>query len=71
MEADSLNCIVLGDDITPNMPEWGHFIKRNTQGSNRVPEMHGHPSDLYRTFVEDAHIALGKSLAQLPLQSGK
>jgi oxepin-CoA hydrolase / 3-oxo-5,6-dehydrosuberyl-CoA semialdehyde dehydrogenase len=27
LEADSLNCIVLGDDITPGMPEWGIFIK--------------------------------------------
>ncbi len=27
MEADSLNCIVLGDDVTPVMPEWDIFIK--------------------------------------------
>jgi oxepin-CoA hydrolase / 3-oxo-5,6-dehydrosuberyl-CoA semialdehyde dehydrogenase len=27
MEADSLNCIVLGEDITPGMPEWDIFIK--------------------------------------------
>ena len=27
MEADSLNCIVLGEDITPSMPEWDIFIK--------------------------------------------
>ncbi|MFY7899343.1 MAG: phenylacetic acid degradation bifunctional protein PaaZ, partial [Chitinophagaceae bacterium] len=27
MEADSLNCIVLGEDVTPNMPEWNLFIK--------------------------------------------
>jgi oxepin-CoA hydrolase / 3-oxo-5,6-dehydrosuberyl-CoA semialdehyde dehydrogenase len=27
MEADSLNCIVLGDDVTPGMPEWDLFIK--------------------------------------------
>ena len=27
MEADSLNCIVLGNDIFPNMPEWDIFIK--------------------------------------------
>lgn len=27
MEADSLNCIVLGQDITPDKPEWGIFIK--------------------------------------------
>ena len=27
MEADSLNCIVLGEDVTPTMPEWDIFIK--------------------------------------------
>lgn len=27
MEADSLNCIVLGDDVSPDMPEWDVFIK--------------------------------------------
>jgi len=27
MEADSLNAIVLGDDVTPQMPEWDIFIK--------------------------------------------
>ena len=27
MEADSLNCIVLGDDVIPGMPEWEVFIK--------------------------------------------
>ena len=27
MEADSLNCIVLGEDVVPGMPEWDIFIK--------------------------------------------
>ena len=27
MEADSLNCIVLGDDVNADMPEWDVFIK--------------------------------------------
>lgn len=27
MEADSLNCIVLGDDVKPGQPEWEIFIK--------------------------------------------
>lgn len=27
MEADSLNCIVLGEDVTPDMPEWEIFVK--------------------------------------------
>src|SRR6185369_4590646 len=27
LEADSLNCIVLGEDVDPSMPEWNIFIK--------------------------------------------
>jgi oxepin-CoA hydrolase / 3-oxo-5,6-dehydrosuberyl-CoA semialdehyde dehydrogenase len=27
LEADSLNCIVLGEDVIPEMPEWDLFIK--------------------------------------------
>ncbi len=27
VETDSLNCIVLGEDVTPSMPEWDIFIK--------------------------------------------
>jgi len=27
MEADSLNCIVLGEDVTPEKPEWDIFVK--------------------------------------------
>lgn len=27
MEADSLNCIVMGEDVVPAMPEWDIFIK--------------------------------------------
>jgi oxepin-CoA hydrolase / 3-oxo-5,6-dehydrosuberyl-CoA semialdehyde dehydrogenase len=27
MEADSLNCIVLGEDVEPEMPEWEIFVK--------------------------------------------
>ena len=27
MEADSLNCIVLGEDVQPGMPEWDIFVK--------------------------------------------
>jgi len=27
MEADSLNCIVLGNDVEPGMPEWDVFVK--------------------------------------------
>ncbi|GAA4453501.1 phenylacetic acid degradation bifunctional protein PaaZ [Rurimicrobium arvi] len=27
LEADSLNCMVLGEDVTPDMPEWDIFVK--------------------------------------------
>ncbi len=27
MEADSLNCLVLGEDVSPGMPEWDLFVK--------------------------------------------
>jgi oxepin-CoA hydrolase / 3-oxo-5,6-dehydrosuberyl-CoA semialdehyde dehydrogenase len=27
MEADSLNCIVMGEDVVPGLPEWDIFIK--------------------------------------------
>lgn len=27
MEADSLNCIVMGEDVVPGMPEWDIFVK--------------------------------------------
>jgi oxepin-CoA hydrolase/3-oxo-5,6-dehydrosuberyl-CoA semialdehyde dehydrogenase len=27
MEADSLNCIVLGEDVIPDKPEWDIFVK--------------------------------------------
>ena len=29
MEADSLNCIVMGEDVAPGMPEWDIFIKES------------------------------------------
>ncbi|CDG19602.1 phenylacetic acid degradation bifunctional protein PaaZ [Xenorhabdus doucetiae] len=31
MEADSLNCCILGEDVTPDMPEFGVFIKEVTR----------------------------------------
>lgn len=77
MEADSLNCIVLGTDVTPAMPEFDIFIKEvvremTTKAGQKctavrrilVPEK----------LVEDVHIALGKRLQQNtigdPLQEG-
>ena len=67
MEADSLNCMVLGDDVTPEMPEWDIFIKEvrkemTTKAGQKCTAVR-------RIFVpenkiEDVQIALGKALAQ-------
>ena len=67
MEADSLNCIVLGNDIIPAMPEWDIFIKEvrkeiTTKAGQKC-------TAIRRIFVpaeklEDVQIALGKALAQ-------
>ncbi len=67
MEADSLNCIVLGNDVTPQMPEWDIFIKEvrkemTTKAGQKC-------TAIRRIFVpenkiEDVQIALGKALAQ-------
>jgi len=66
MEADSLNCIVLADDVTPNMPEWDIFIKEvrreiTTKAGQKC-------TAIRRIFVpenklEDVQIALSKALA--------
>jgi oxepin-CoA hydrolase / 3-oxo-5,6-dehydrosuberyl-CoA semialdehyde dehydrogenase len=67
MEADSLNCIVLGHDVTPEMPEWDLFIKEvrremTTKAGQKC-------TAIRRIFVpenkmEDIWRALGKSLSQ-------
>jgi oxepin-CoA hydrolase/3-oxo-5,6-dehydrosuberyl-CoA semialdehyde dehydrogenase len=66
MEADSLNCCVLGNDVNPSMPEFDIFIKEvireiTTKAGQKctairriiVPE----------NLIEDVQIALGKRLA--------
>jgi oxepin-CoA hydrolase/3-oxo-5,6-dehydrosuberyl-CoA semialdehyde dehydrogenase len=67
LEADSLNCIVLGDDITPAMPEWDIFIKevRKEMTSKAGQKC----TAIRRIFVpgnimEDVWKAISKSLAQ-------
>ncbi len=67
MEADSLNCIVLGNDVTPSMPEWDIFIKevRKEMTSKAGQKC----TAIRRIFVpenkmEDVWKAIGKSLAQ-------
>ncbi len=67
MEADSLNCIVLGEDVTPGMPEWDIFIKEVRK--EMTTKCGQKCTAIRRIFVpqntlEDVQIALGKALAQ-------
>ena len=67
MEADSLNCIVLGEDATPGTPEWDLFIK---EVRKEITVKAGQKcTAIRRIFVpdnllEDAFIAIGKALGQ-------
>src|SRR4051794_27712134 len=67
MEADSLNWIVLGEDVTPATPEWDIFIK---EVRKEITVKAGQKcTAIRRIFVpanklEDVHIAIGKALAQ-------
>lgn len=67
LEADSLNCIILGDDVTPEMPEWNIFIEeiRKEMTSKAGQKC----TAIRRIFVpenkmEDVWKAISKSLAQ-------
>ena len=67
LEADSLNCIVLGDDVTPDMPEWNIFIKevRKEMTSKAGQKC----TAIRRIFVRDNRMeevqdAISKALAQ-------
>ncbi|MBS1667176.1 MAG: phenylacetic acid degradation bifunctional protein PaaZ [Bacteroidetes bacterium] len=67
MEADSLNCIVLGNDVSPDMPEWDIFIKeiRKEMTSKAGQKC----TAIRRIFVpenkmEDLQKALSQALAQ-------
>ncbi|HEY9341155.1 MAG TPA: phenylacetic acid degradation bifunctional protein PaaZ [Hanamia sp.] len=67
MEADSLNCIVLGDDVKPDMPEWDIFIKevRKEMTSKAGQKC----TAIRRIFVkenkmEDVWKSISKALAQ-------
>ena len=67
MEADSLNCCVLGTDVTTAMPEFDIFIK---EVAREITTKAGQKCTAVRriivpeNMVEDVHIALGKRLAQ-------
>ncbi len=66
MEADSLNCCVLGSDVTPDKPEFDIFIK---EVCREITTKAGQKCTAVRriivpaNMVEDVHIALGKRLA--------
>jgi oxepin-CoA hydrolase/3-oxo-5,6-dehydrosuberyl-CoA semialdehyde dehydrogenase len=66
MEADSLNCCVLGSDVTPSMPEFDIFIK---EVAREITTKAGQKCTAVRRIivpekmVEDVQIALGKRLA--------
>ena len=67
MEADTLNCIVLGNDVTPGMPEWDIFIKEIRK--EMTLKAGQRCTGIRRIFVpenkmEDVGKLLGKSLSQ-------
>jgi len=67
MEADSLNCIVLGNDVVPGMPEWDIFIKEVRK--EMTVKAGQKCTAIRRIFVpanklEDIQLALSKALAQ-------
>jgi len=67
MEADSLNAIVLGSEVTLGSPEWDVFIKEVRK--EMTVKAGQKCTAIRRIFVpehllEDAYIAIGKSLAQ-------
>jgi len=67
MEADSLNCIVLGNDVTPDMPEWDLFIK---EVRKELTVKAGQKCTAIRRIfapeavLEDLYMDISKSLAQ-------
>jgi oxepin-CoA hydrolase/3-oxo-5,6-dehydrosuberyl-CoA semialdehyde dehydrogenase len=67
MEADSLNCIVLGNDVTPGMPEWNVFLKEVRK--EMTVKAGQKCTAIRRIFVPenklgDVYIALGKMLSE-------
>ena len=67
MEADSLNCLVLGEDVAPGMPEWDLFVKELRR--EMTAKAGQKCTAVRRIFVpedkmEDAWKAITKSLAQ-------
>jgi oxepin-CoA hydrolase/3-oxo-5,6-dehydrosuberyl-CoA semialdehyde dehydrogenase len=70
MEADSLNCIVLGEDVNPGKPEWDIFIKEVRK--EMTVKAGQKCTAIRRIFVpenkmEDVWKAIASSLAQTPI----
>lgn len=67
MEADSLNCCILGEDVTPDKPEFDIFIKEVVR---EITTKAGQKCTAVRRIivpenrVEEVRVALGKRLAQ-------
>lgn len=68
LEADSLNCCVLGEDVQPDMPEFDIFIK---EVAREITTKAGQKCTAIRRVlvpenrIEAVHIALGKRLQQV------
>ena len=67
LEADSLNCIVLGNDVEPGQPEWEIFLKEVRK--EMTVKAGQKCTAIRRIFVpenkmEDVWLAIGKSLGQ-------
>jgi len=67
MEADSLNCLVLGEDVEPGMPEWDLFVKELRR--EMTVKAGQKCTAVRRIFVpankmEDAWLALTAALSQ-------
>ena len=70
MEADSLNCLVLGEDVEPGMPEWDLFVKELRR--EMTVKAGQKCTAVRRIFVpenkmEDAFLALAKALSQITI----
>ncbi|MEP6584284.1 MAG: phenylacetic acid degradation bifunctional protein PaaZ [Ginsengibacter sp.] len=67
LETDSLNCIVLGDDVSPGMPEWNIFIK---EVRKEMTSKAGQKCTAIRRIftpenkMEDVWLAISKSLSE-------
>lgn len=74
LEADSLNCCILGEDVTPDMPEFDIFIK---EVAREITTKAGQKCTAVRRIivpqdrVEDVQIALGQRLQSVVIGDPK